>query len=964
MDDLSGLTWSSTPNQGQKPASNLNSVNLSNNASSYSSFRATPSPLNSGRQTPLSQTNSAPPSKPTPIPASTPAVTNAGGQDSFSNLMNFAKGSSSSSTANLSLRERQELLEAEKRRKEAEKRKLAESQFNFDHLVARGTPPTTSSAFPQPPSNSGSTSGLGSSPSLGIPFAAPPLTRPLSKSPSQQPKTSSDDDDLFAAFKAETKVDNASHLPPPTKTPVNQGASLDLSNPTNWAATTTSAGAPINNEEDDPFGLNSFNTKSTRTGATAPVTTTTTSADDLDFLGDLARPVEQVRREQEEKRLAEEATRAKERKPASRSRSRPQAPAEDSDSSSSEERPQAQESRKTGNPAFDKAVSQLMAYGFDEKSAIRGLTESGAGVNVQAAANWLLDDAHRQAKEKAQGKSSQSQGQPPRRSPQQDSSRSADGPVAWMGGGAGGEDLSKTVAAVSGQIFKTANSFWKTGQKKVQKAMAEFNQDAMVGGDPSQPKWMRESQAHGEKTSSATATNEAMMLESNGRPSARSGSSSRAAALASRERPPASSGTPKWQQQAPKPTVPQPRTRLDRLAKEDDDLGTYVSPNRRKGRAQQSTTEPVKPSTQPSLVEGDLLGGGSAADFGHQAKQVNPQNAAPPKSASPQTRTASTRNSAPRPASKARNIPNVSPSALQSSTQHRLQGTAHFKRGDYASAHEAYSVSLAALPSTHPLAIILLTNRAITSLKNGEPKNAIKDADDALQLIGPGCGQDEIVMVHTDTGNEEKRDMKDLFGKALSRKAEALEQMERWADAGAVWQQCVEIGIGGPTATAGRQRCQKALAPKPAPRPAAPAARPKPRPVAAKSSTSNAASSEAVERLRKANEAAAQEDDEKFALAEKVDARIAAWRDGKRDNLRALIGSLDKVLWENSGWKKVGLHELVLANKVKISYMKAIAKTHPDKIPQGASTEVRLIAATVFATLNESWDKFKAENGM
>ncbi|CRK42610.1 hypothetical protein BN1708_008801 [Verticillium longisporum] len=185
--------------------------------------------------------------------------------------------------------------------------------------------------------------------------------------------------------------------------------------------------------------------------------------------------------------------------------------------------------------------------------------------------------------------------------------------------------------------------------------------------------------------------------------------------------------------------------------------------------------------------------------------------------------------------------------------------------------------------------------------------------------------------------------------------------MERWAEAGAVWQTCVQGGIGGPTAVAGRQRCQAALAPKAKPKPKAAPAR---APVRPRAAATQQKSSEAVERLRQQNVAAAAEDDEKFALSEKVDARIAAWRDGKRDNLRALLGSLDAVLWEGSGWKKVGLHELVMANKVKIAYMKAIAKCHPDKLAQDASTEVRLIAATVFATLNESWDKFKSENGL
>jgi hypothetical protein len=34
------------------------------------------------------------------------------------------------------------------------------------------------------------------------------------------------------------------------------------------------------------------------------------------------------------------------------------------------------------------------------------------------------------------------------------------------------------------------------------------------------------------------------------------------------------------------------------------------------------------------------------------------------------------------------------------------------------------------------------------------------------------------------------------------------------------------------------------------------------------------------------------------------------------------------------------------------------------QLPQNASTETKLIAATVFSTLNESWDKFKEQNGL
>jgi hypothetical protein len=88
----------------------------------------------------------------------------------------------------------------------------------------------------------------------------------------------------------------------------------------------------------------------------------------------------------------------------------------------------------------------------------------------------------------------------------------------------------------------------------------------------------------------------------------------------------------------------------------------------------------------------------------------------------------------------------------------------------------------------------------------------------------------------------------------------------------------------------------------------------------------------AVNRLRAANAAAEKADEEKFALADSVEARVAAWKGGKADNLRALLSSLELVLWPEAEWKKIGMAELVLPNKVKIQYMKGIAKVHPDKV--------------------------------
>jgi hypothetical protein len=224
-----------------------------------------------------------------------------------------------------------------------------------------------------------------------------------------------------------------------------------------------------------------------------------------------------------------------------------------------------------------------------------------------------------------------------------------------------------------------------------------------------------------------------------------------------------------------------------------------------------------------------------------------------------------------------------------------------------------------------------LTNRARTALKIGEPKTAISDADKAMAVIGSSKGESESI--DFGNGKDAPKAMREYYGKALMRKAEALEQMEKWADAAVVWREAVQDGHGGATSIQGRMRAEKAATPevaKPKPRPPVaatrkPASAPRGRPT----STLPAA---AVTRLRAANLAAEQADDEKFRLADSVDARIQAWKGGKADNLRALLGSLDNVLWEGSGWKKISMADLVLPAKVKVQYMKGIAKVHPDKV--------------------------------
>lgn len=794
----------------------------------------------------------------------------------------------------MSLAERQKQLEAEKLKKLQEKqRQQAATYGDGQFWDTLGT---------------GSLSG-------GVSRTASPAMHSSSIGVPANNDNTGSDDDLFAAFNKDTKVDNASYYPPPAQ-PLSGKSTpgLDLGSPSAWARPAASNGMNSGlNDDDDPFGLNQFQAKSTPAPATAPVPTGFDDEDD-DLLGDLGRPVDEVRRKQE-------AQKQKTRKP----EPEPGKAIEDSDSSSSDDGPEARPQAGANDP-FDQAVAQLVEMGFSPEDATRGLTESGAGLNVQAAISFLLNDAHRKAREKKQGGTSS-----PVLSEQRSSGRSRDATPNWaqeevprrrdtQSPASAEADLAKTAAAMGTSFLKSANKFWSASQKKVQKAVAEFQEGP---SDPSQPKWMRSAQQErmGDTKRPADVTDEALMLESGSRPPRTSRPvqqiRSESQRAASRDQSPTlsagrSSPAPRWQQD--------PKSRLNKQEIEEQSSQAYISPARRKKTTPQPPAEP----TPPFREEPDLLFNSQAPS--QSLPRRSPQPSPKPTATTPQP---IRKTPTPRPAAPARQIPPLAPTALQSSTRHRADGTAHFKRGDYASAHASYSSSLSAIPQAHPLAIVLLCNLALTALKTGEPRQAVSDADTALELIGPSKGEGEQVALQDDTG--EKRDMKELYGKALTRKAEALEQMEKWADAGEVWQTCVESGVGGPTAIAGRQRCQKALAPKP--KPASKPATPRPRPAARpKAAASLGKDSDAVLRMQAANKAAEAADAEKFALSDKVDARIAGWRDGKRENLRALLASLDSVLWQGSGWKKVGLHELVMANKVKIVYMKAIAKTHPDKV--------------------------------
>ena len=933
MDDLSGLEWtSSTPtSSSQKPPPF---------GSSYPTLRPTP-PV-SGRSTPARAQPPSNSNKSLANPASR-SHSSTLASDSFANLVSF---SAAQPTDNLSLQEQQRRLQAQRGKKVGDQKRPEDTSFGADgHFWDKlGDGKATSNHGISPPSYAATDEygGHKLSKAINKPFANIDRASP----PFKTRTLVNDGDDLLTAFNAATPVDSSSHLPAPYRDTSDDNV-LRINK--NQAASTALHDLIGINEDQaeqqdtDLFGLGTGN------GPSPVEKKKSIAADDDDVLGLLARPVSEFVR--------------KETNP--------------------------EPSPKIQNPINsrpnDHALAELVDMGFQPDKSKEALGTTESGTDVQAAVGWLLNQAHEESRKKTSTQRKQddqgqdSRDQQPRKSRRRSGGPSTEAPVpAWMRGQSqsdatqrrqdsrspvnGDNDPAKIAAELGNNLFKTANSLWKTGTKKLNQAVSDLNSDS----DSSQPKWMREAsvestnrkpsglqqerEVNGQNGTSAkmqqrrkptteapSVTDEALMLElQDARPVPRRSAGRPKQDVpawstdSSRDPSPAIGAKPR-DQDPPHPRflqksrAPDPRSKLTRQAVEEQSSQAYISPARRK-----------KAPPKPPSPERDLLFGASQATSKPAPPNPRPKSTPQNEAQIPSKSTIPTRPPPPR-----RVIPSVSDSALQSSSTSRRSGTAAFKRGDYADATTHYTSALSPLPQTHPLGIVVLTNRALAHLKTGDPKSCIADATAAVTFIGPSRGISETINL----GDEGSKDMNGFWAKAMTRQAEALEQLERWPEAAAVWKTCVEANVGGATSIAGRNRCEKATAgpskPSSTPRLIAPKKsplKPVPKPSALddlsgrpthKSITDSA---EAVTRLRAANAAADRLDDEKFALSDQVSERVARWKGGKEGNLRALLASLELVLWEGAGWKKVGMGELILAGRVKVVYMRGIGRVHPDKV--------------------------------
>lgn len=112
------------------------------------------------------------------------------------------------------------------------------------------------------------------------------------------------------------------------------------------------------------------------------------------------------------------------------------------------------------------------------------------------------------------------------------------------------------------------------------------------------------------------------------------------------------------------------------------------------------------------------------------------------------------------------------------------------------------------------------------------------------------------------------------------------------------------------------------------------------------------------EREKRAKESEEQED----IVRKKLEPRAKAWSEehGKKKQLRALLASLQIILWPEANWKPVNIGDILDDKKARRVYLKATLKVHPDKT-KDLDAEKRFIAKRVFDALSQAFTEFEGK---
>lgn len=115
----------------------------------------------------------------------------------------------------------------------------------------------------------------------------------------------------------------------------------------------------------------------------------------------------------------------------------------------------------------------------------------------------------------------------------------------------------------------------------------------------------------------------------------------------------------------------------------------------------------------------------------------------------------------------------------------------------------------------------------------------------------------------------------------------------------------------------------------------------------------------ALGEMRQREEAKKKNDAEEDEVRKKLEPMIKEWSEehGKKKQLRALLGTLQNILWAEANWKPVGLGDLLDDAKCKKAFHKASRVVHPDKTHQ-LDAEKRFLAKRIFDALSQAKKEF------
>lgn len=557
----------------------------------------------------------------------------------------------------------------------------------------------------------------------------------------------------------------------------------------------------------------------------------------------------------------------------------------------------------------DGVLAELLEMGFSLSDANDALDSTSTGYDLDTAISFLMTKAHSKTRN-TQNAKFQSQG-------------------GLYGKNNVDDDFGKIVSDLSSDFMSTASFLLNTGKKKIKEGVDMYRQQRLDNND-GQPMWMKNQQRYkknsiklnGDDNGEGEEEDEEEMDSQTMKELIRQQRLKEQRLKYERE----VNNDLLWMNERKPVSAQRDTNKVNAINKADSEI--YISSSRHRPRRQKTNSSSSKETVVvPSLL--DISSSQNTNSFSETS-------------------------------SISFSIPSLDSAQKMAFESSRKIAQEKFKNGDYSAALENYISARNVIPNDHPFQIIIDSNLALVYSKLGNPKEQLISSNKGLDFISIKTNNSSLndlkkIII------EENKNLKSFWIKLMIKRAESLEFLENWKDAKESYEKLIGEGENSKSVMDGKNRCLKML--NPIPKFTVKKSAPSKAPIRS-TTDSKIVNNENFRQVKQLHEQKKKEEDEKFILHDKVEGKLESWRAGNKDNIRALICSLDSILWPELNWKSVKLTDLVLDKKVKIYYMKAVARTHPDKVSSTETIENKMLANGVFITLNEAWEKFKADKNM